>query len=216
MFRFLALTVVFFIAFAAAIVFLFSDSANNGESELAAIQQDNDVQVADGEIAAKRNSEVTYTPEAFRKAAFEGNIEIVKSCIGKGVEIDDADSSGFTALTMAAYNGHDKVCQVLIEAGADVNKRDNKGQFPLYHAASLDSPTTVKLLLDAGAEINETETRENFTSLMMAAAEGNMGVVKVLLEAGADRSMRDVDGDRALEFAREYGHEEIAQLLQEN
>jgi len=51
------------------------------------------------------------------------------------------------------------------------------------------------------------------TPLVIAAGEGHAGVVKILLEKGADKSLRDKWGT-ALEFAQENGHQEIAALLE--
>jgi ankyrin repeat protein len=69
------------------------------------------------------------------------------------------------------------------------------------------------MLLDAGAEINAVDAGEHFTALMMAAAEGNAEVVKVLLDRGAKKDMVDSDGDAAIDFARRSGHGEIVALL---
>jgi ankyrin repeat protein len=50
--------------------------------------------------------------------------------------------------------------------------------------------------------------------LMHAAAEGNLDVVKILLEAGADLTLKDVDGDDATSFARQAGHTELVKILE--
>jgi ankyrin repeat protein len=48
---------------------------------------------------------------------------------------------------------------------------------------------------------------------MHAAAEGNLAVVKVLIAHGADLNLRDVDGDDAESFARQAGHQQVADYL---
>lgn len=48
---------------------------------------------------------------------------------------------------------------------------------------------------------------------MHAAAEGQLEVVRVLLEYGADPSLKDVDGDNAYIFALRNGHTAVAELL---
>ena len=68
-------------------------------------------------------------------------------------------------------------------------------------------------MIDEGADVNAVDSGEHFTALMMAAAEGNSEVVKVLLAEGADRTMKDIDGDGALEFAREKNHTDVIELL---
>ena len=48
---------------------------------------------------------------------------------------------------------------------------------------------------------------------MHAAAEGQLEVVKTLLEHHADPQIRDVDGDTARDFAERNGHAEVVRLL---
>jgi ankyrin repeat protein len=50
---------------------------------------------------------------------------------------------------------------------------------------------------------------------MTAAAVGQLEVVHLLLDRGADPSVRDVDGDTAPSFARENGHVEVVELLEQ-
>jgi ankyrin repeat protein len=49
---------------------------------------------------------------------------------------------------------------------------------------------------------------------MHAAAEGNLDVVKLLIAAGANTRLRDIDGDNAAFFARQAGHVAVAQYLE--
>jgi ankyrin repeat protein len=71
----------------------------------------------------------------------------------------------------------------------------------------------VELLLGKGAEVNLQETAEGFTALMMAAAEGQVEVVRLLLAHGASADIIDRDGDTAEKFARDKGHSEVLKLL---
>jgi ankyrin repeat protein len=72
---------------------------------------------------------------------------------------------------------------------------------------------TVSLLLKAGAETNLFDNEEHFTALMFAAAEGQAEVVQSLLKYGADKSLLDIDGESAYDFAMANGHTEVALLL---
>jgi ankyrin repeat protein len=47
-----------------------------------------------------------------------------------------------------------------------------------------------------------------------AAAEGQVEVVRCLLDYGADRSLEDTDGDTALALARQNGFTEVVELLE--
>jgi ankyrin repeat protein len=113
----------------------------------------------------------------------------------------------------ASFNGHTETMAVLMDAGADVNLRVNQGVTPLI-AACGPYPSAVRLLLENGAEVNATDDIENFTALMYAAVEGLSPVVDILLEYGANPSMKDVDGDTAAHFARQRGFRQLADKLQ--
>jgi hypothetical protein len=51
------------------------------------------------------------------------------------------------------------------------------------------------------------------TALMGAASNGRESIVRILLDAGADRRMRCDTGDTALKLAESAGHQEIAQMI---
>ncbi len=150
----------------------------------------------------------------FLFAAHEGNIETVRQALEAGVDVNSANSEEkLTPLHMAAYNGHTDVAKLLLERGAEIDARDHEGKTPLTHACTGPFKETVKLLVDSGADINAQEATEGFTPLMMAAGLGEVDVVKVLLEHKADPSIRDNDGDRAIDHARNSGHGLIVKLL---
>ena len=50
---------------------------------------------------------------------------------------------------------------------------------------------------------------------MLAAARGNAGLVRLLLDAGADVKARDEAGKTALDFALARERTEVAQLLRD-
>ena len=49
--------------------------------------------------------------------------------------------------------------------------------------------------------------------MMLASKYGELDVVKKLVEAGADTEKEGKNGETAFEFALDYGHEDIAELL---
>lgn len=147
-----------------------------------------------------------YSDDAFRRAAHDGNIDIVRGAIATGTRVDAVDPDGkFTALLLAAYNGHSHVVRELLNHGAAVDSRDADGKTPLIHAASGPFPETVTMLIDAGADVNAAESTEGFTALMTAAALGEVEVIRILLARGADPTLRDADNDTAKDYAKNAG-----------
>jgi uncharacterized protein len=151
--------------------------------------------------------------EAFIQAALNGNPEQLESLLKDGVGCNVADPDGHTALMLAAYNGHTEIVRFLIKHGAAINQKDLLDQTALHFGATGPFPETVRLLLENGADPDVVDSEEHFSPLMYAAAEGNMEVVKVLIEYGADTHLKDVDGDDAATFAARSGHLEVAEYL---
>lgn len=151
--------------------------------------------------------------EAFRVAAHDGDLEIVKTLHKQGVTCDAVDQDGHTALMFAAFNGHSEIVIYLLDAGAQIDTRDYLDRTALLYSATGPFPETVKILLDRGANPNMVDSDEHFSPLMHAASEGHLEVVKVLVSGGADRSLKDVDGDDAGSFAAQNGHMHVVEYL---
>lgn len=151
--------------------------------------------------------------EAFRLAAHDGQFEQVKALLKKGVACDAADADRRTALMFAAFNGHSEIVIYLLDAGAEIDRREYLDRTALHFGSTGPFPETVKILLDRGADPNLVDSEEHFTPLMHAAAEGQLEVVKVLIAYGADKSLKDVDGDDAASFAEQSGHMQVHDYL---
>lgn len=151
---------------------------------------------------------------AMQDAALNGNEAIVKQLVEAGINVNAADQENRTALMYASFNGHTEIVQFLIDSGAEIGLRDAAGRTALLYASTGPFPKTVRLLLENNADPNIVEATESFTPLMHAAAEGQMEVVKILLEYGADLTKKDVDGESAYMFAVANGHTAVAQILE--
>ena len=117
------------------------------------------------------------------------------------IEAEVRNSKGESALMLAAIHGQTELVQQLIDAGADVNKT---GWTPLHYACSGTSPAQldiVRLLLDNAAYI-DAESPNGSTPLMMAAMYGPSGLVQLLLDEGADPTLRNQIGLSAIDFAQ--------------
>lgn len=111
------------------------------------------------------------------------------------VEVRNAQDE--SPLMLAALRGYLDVCTELIERDADVNK---PGWTPLHYAATNSHVPVMQLLLDAHAYIDAASPNGS-TPLMMAAMYGNASAVKMLLEAGADPTIKNALGLTAIDFA---------------
>ena len=153
--------------------------------------------------------------KTFHEAAFIGKLQEVRAQIEKGADVNGEDQDGRTALMLAAFNGHTDTVRLLLVSGARVDTRNAAGRTALMHASSGPYAETVRLLLERKADPNLADNVEKWTALMFAAGEGQTEVVKLLLKHGADASIKDVDGDTALDFARKNKHVETIRILKE-
>jgi uncharacterized protein len=116
---------------------------------------------------------------------------------------------GSTPLRVAILNRNYNALEELLKNGADPNIGDvEKCQTPLIEAIGTyeSSLAFCLLLINSGADIN-AQTNGGFTALMQAAKYGNIEIVKLLVSAGAELEIRDVDDKTALDYACEYQHE---------
>jgi hypothetical protein len=88
------------------------------------------------------------------------------------------------------------------------------GWTPLHLAAHYRQMAIVELLLAHGAPLDaKADNGIGNTPLMAAIAGGDAAIVTRLLDAGADRKLRDKSGHDALELATVEGRDQIAALL---
>ena len=112
-------------------------------------------------------------------------------------------------LMIAALKGRLDFVKRLLARGADVNKT---GWTPLHYAASGGHRDIMQLLLDHHAYI-DAESPNGTTPLMMAAGYSSDAAVKLLLDAGADPSLKNQLDLSALDFAERADREDSTELI---
>jgi ankyrin repeat protein len=115
-------------------------------------------------------------------------------------------------LMMAALKGNMEAVKSLLARGADVNKT---GWAPLHYAASAGSPRHVQiiaLLLEHHAYI-DAGSPNGTTPLMMAAHYGSTEAVQLLLDEGADPTLKNQLGLTAADFAMRASRADAADRI---
>ncbi|MDR1382838.1 MAG: ankyrin repeat domain-containing protein [Planctomycetaceae bacterium] len=146
-------------------------------------------------------------------AAFGGQLEIVKSLIERGADVDTKnDRNRFTPLAMATMSGQLEVVKYLIEKGADVNTEfvaEPGGKLtPLFVAVLEDKPEVTKYLLEKGANTN-VKNKDGDTPLHNAVYNGHVEAIKVLVNAGADINAKNNQGETPQDVAKTEAIKEI-------
>ena len=117
---------------------------------------------------------MTPEPPQLQKAAGRGDLQALTVLLDDGTEVDAAANNGFTGLAWAAAASQSDAVHFLLGRGANVNARGGVGRHVL--------------LLAAWAE----------------AEHGDRGVVRALLDAGADVNGTSSWGETALQGAAAF------------
>ncbi len=137
--------------------------------------------------------------DIFIKYAEEGNVAEIQRLIAAGVNVNQQNRFGHTALTLAIDNERTEVVhELLLTPGIDVNQEGWNS--PLVGAIRMRQPALVRLLLRKGANVNQQEDNSGYFALMEAVyVGGQTEIVQMLLEIpGIDVNLQDDSGDTAL------------------
>lgn len=119
-------------------------------------------------------------------AVHRGDAARTRSLLAGSPDLQARDANGNTALHWAALNGDARLVKELVGRGASPSVTNNFGATPLlYSVGNLES---VKALLRAGAAGDVNQASRFGTTPLIAAARypQSSGVVRLLLEHGAD------------------------------
>ncbi|XP_016538365.2 ankyrin repeat and death domain-containing protein 1B isoform X1 [Capsicum annuum] len=147
---------------------------------------------------------------ALHHAAGNGHIEVVKLLLSKGVNVDFQSDAG-TPLMWAAGLGHEDVVEVLLEHRANLHAQTDDDNCPLISAVAANSLPCVELLVKAGANVNVKAG--DATPLLIAAHNGSTEIINCLLQAGADPTAADEDGNKPIQLAATSGSRAAVEAL---
>ena len=134
----------------------------------------------------------TKLNSVFLFSASCGQISHLKFFIEMGVDINYRSEKGWTSLQAAAMFDRGAVVKFLLDQGADISPQNQDGWTALMFAVSNESLELVEPLMTK--KLINLQNNEGLSALMMAAKLGNSELVKLLLENGADPSVKDSRG----------------------
>ena len=145
------------------------------------------------------------------QAARNGKVAIARLLIDHGANLHSADSNGWTPLHAASQRGHLGVVKLLLRRGADVDVLNKANKTAAELALENGKAEVAKFIAEYKADANirnkirsttldtaqygadEDGKDEGKASLHAAAEEGNIDIVKSLLERGADINGRNAN-----------------------
>ena len=127
-------------------------------------------------------------------------------------------SSATQLMRAAAFRGDEKRVRELVSAGAPLDLIDIVGNSTLHYASKFGRTRIAHLLLDgkyegAGADTN-LQTKLGWTPLFVATIYNHEAVARLLLESGADLTLRDGSSSTVLQWARRRQRAAIVALLE--
>ncbi|MGJ4751420.1 ankyrin repeat domain-containing protein [Leptospira kmetyi] len=174
-------------------------------------------------------------------ASQNGDLEMLRSLIEKGENINAKNKNGFTPLHLAKNL---ETAKLLIQSGADVNARDkDSGNTPFHVSIQFNQTRIAKLLIENGADINAKNDslrtpiffadRESTLKFLLESGavlddqkdafcraplyysilHERLKVAKLLIQSGADINVRDERGMTPLIFAIRSELFEFSKLL---
>jgi ankyrin repeat protein len=156
--------------------------------------------------------------ERLLKEVDDDHLELVGYWLEKGVDVNYRDAHGMSALVLACIGDRESTVRFLLSRdGIEVNSQMSDGGLSALMAACNNGhEKIVEMLLnhpETKNGINAADEHGN-TALIYAAAMGHLTIVKMLLKIpGIDFEAEDMQDKTALDRARDFGHEQIVQVL---
>ena len=145
------------------------------------------------------------------KAVKSEDLEKVQLLLKSGADPNTKDMVGRYVLVFAAAKNNVKIVKSLLDAGADPNVKSINNTAPLSVTIN---PEIIKYLLEKGAD-PEIYNNDGWTPIMIAASDGDVEVVKILIKAKVNLNTKDLLGRIALGMAVHHKHRDVVKILLE-
>jgi ankyrin repeat protein len=162
---------------------------------------------------SKKQCGGTSTPKIYT-ASLNGLIDVVKNLLDSGADVDATNDHGDTALISALQNEHVDIVEMLLDYGADVNVKNNDGYTALYYAGT----EFLEILLDIGVDWNKNSNYIFFLVSELIQEDSvddidTSGLLRMILDYGANVDTLDKNGDTVLFCASEIGFANTVKIL---
>lgn len=137
---------------------------------------------------------------------------LLERILEMGGDVDARDERGETVMHAIARGGESECLPLVWRFGADVNATNGQGVAPLHLAVAAGATKLVGDLGRRGAAVGFPHPEEG-APVLMALELDDVGVLRELLELGADAEVSGRDGRTAMEVAVDRRNFEAARLL---
>ncbi|KAF3017163.1 Glycerophosphocholine phosphodiesterase [Neopestalotiopsis sp. 37M] len=149
-------------------------------------------------------------------ATANGHVSVIKSLLTlETVSHTLSEEMAGALLHTSIQTKSADVVACLLTTGKGMNLQDSQGRTPLYVAADAGDIEMIRALLNVpdGVHIDCSEYIYGWSPLIVASVRGHLDIAELLLQAGADRNVRDHRGWTAVEHASYRAHMKIVEAL---
>jgi ankyrin repeat protein len=155
---------------------------------------------------------------AVTAAAMGEHVDVVRALVDAGADVDLQDDDRNNPLLLSGENGNVALLREVLRAHPDLGATNRYGGVAVIPASDRGHVDMVRALLETDIDVNHVNNL-GWTALLEAVILGDGGeahqeIVRMLLDAGADRAIADRDGVTPLEHARERGYTEMVAMLE--
>ena len=153
-------------------------------------------------------------------AAERGHLEVLEYMLKEGANPNYVNAYGNTPIIYAAMARQKEAIKLLMQHGADVNQAKAFG-VSIFKLSCIYGDEMVKTMLTShNADVNKIYSNlavkthnQNTTALMSFAEKCQLSSVKILVENGADISVKDSKGLTAIDYAINARKQDIVDYL---
>lgn len=152
-------------------------------------------------------------------AARIGNLQVMDLLLKHGANINQLDAKKRDILNIAISHKNPDLARWALANGIDPTMVTSIYQgSALIYACHQGQVEIVNMLINAGAPLNRINnigwTALLETTVLGDGSEKYQQITRLLVDAGADKTIADRNGKTPLDHAKERGHKEIVEILQ--
>lgn len=152
---------------------------------------------------------------ALHIAALRGVTDIVDLLMKEGLDPGQPNLEGETPAYIASQEGHAEIITLLEKKDPELLRvKDEEGNTIITAAVINMRADLLDRLVEIMPDLINEQNNLGKTALIYASEYGEIDLVKSLLKAGADPSIKDKENKNAAIWAKEWNHNEIVNLVE--
>lgn len=150
-------------------------------------------------------------------AATHDHVDVARVLVASGADPNALDDRHDTPWLVTGVTGSVSMLEVLLPANPDLTIRNRFGGVSVIPASHRGHVDYVRRVVQTDIDINHVND-PGWTALLEAVILGDgserwQQIVQILLDAGADPNIADLEGVTPLEHARAKGYDEIVRIF---